>query len=541
MGPCTAGRERPFASGDRVALVSAIVTTPISTAPAPGRRTRFLWTSWAIVLLLLAGVALFPELERNFRAWLRALLVALGLVLTLAWFLFLGRFRWRTRLAGVASLVAVRFLAPLVFRVDGTVDGTGLPNITLRHAARPAAVATPTGPANAVPAGVDPLARDSVQFLGNRRDGVIPDVLLSANWSTQPRLRWRIPVGPAWSAFAVVGNVALTQEQSGESERVVARDLATGRTLWAHTNTARFFEWQGGEGPRATPTVEGDRVYTYGGTGLLNCLALSDGHALWTRDVLRETSQPNLTWGASSSPLLAGDAVVVAGGMGSGPTLLAYRKSDGTPLWRAGTNAASYASPVLARILGRDALLSVNGGTFTVHNPADGAEWLSHPWGDGKRPVASQPVVLGTNRVFLSAGYAMGCVMLELRAGADGRMEASEVWRNRMMKTQFNSALAKDGHLYGLDDGLLACVDAATGRRVWKDGRYGSGQALLVGGHLLVQAEDGAVALAGATPDGFVEHGRFRALESKTWNYPTVAGRLLLVRNDREAACFELP
>jgi outer membrane protein assembly factor BamB len=515
--------------------------TPI---PPRGRRPRFLWISWGLVLAAIVGVGLVPELERNFQAWLRALLVALGLVLTLVWFLLLGRFRPATRIAGVALLVALWFGAPRLVRVDGTVNGTGLPNVVLRGTARTGASPAPAtnAPRASVPAARDPLAADSTQFLGNRRDGVIDGVAWSANWdSAPPRQRWRIPVGAGWSAFAVAGNIAVTQDQNGPSELVVARDLATARTLWIHTNAARFFEWQGGEGPRATPTLDGDRVYTLGGTGILDCLDLADGHAVWTHDLLRESKAGNLTWGISASPLVLAGAVVVPGGAGAGPTVSAFAKADGKPIWHSGTNGSSYASPILANLLGRDRILSVNAGTFTIHEPADGTELLSFPWGDGKRPVASQPVVVGTNRVFLSAGYAMGCVMLALQPGPDGRLAATELWRNKAMKTQFNSPALRDGCLYGLDDGLLACVDAATGKRLWKDGRYGSGQSLLVGQHLVVQTEQGSVVLAAAKPDGFLELGRIPAMDSKTWNYPTVAGHLLLVRNDREAVCYEVP
>lgn len=539
-----------FAPDPSVQHVPSNVTTMTDPSPPspPGRRTRFLWVVWSLVLLAVVGLGLVPELERNFLAWLRAVLVLVGLALTVVWFLVLGRFGWRTRLLGAAVLAAASFAAPRVFRVDGTVDGTGLPHLVLRGPDRsdaPAAVAVaavPRPPAGTPAPVADPRAGDSTQFLGSRRDGVIAGVALSPDWkTTPPRQRWRIPVGAAWSAFAVSGNLAVTQEQSGGSELVVARDLATAGTLWVHTNAARFFQWQGGEGPRATPTLEGGRVYAQGGTGLLDCLSLADGRPHWSRNVLVETGSPNLLWGASSSPLVLGDSVVVAGGGGHGPTLLAYRKSDGKPLWQSGTISASYASPVAARLLDKDVILSVNGGSFTVHDPADGKVLLGVPWGDGKWPVAAQPVVVGTRRIFLSAGYGVGCVMLELAAAPDGTFSATEVWRNKMMKTQFNSAALRDGFLYGLDDGLLACVDAATGKRRWKDGRYGSGQSLVVGEHVLVQTEPGPVVLAAARPDGFAELGRLAALDSKTWNYPTVAGHLLLVRNDHEAACFELP
>jgi outer membrane protein assembly factor BamB len=166
---------------------------------------------------------------------------------------------------------------------------------------------------------------------------------------------------------------------------------------------------------------------------------------------------------------------------------------------------------------------------------------LNHPWSETRIPKAAQPIVATGDRVFLSAGYGSGCVLLQIKAGADNQLVATQLWKNLHMKNQFNSIAARDGFFYGLDDGLLACVEIETGARKWKSGRYGSGQTLLVDDLVLVQTERGPVALAEARPDGFQELGRLDALDGKTWNHPTLAGRYLLVRNDEEAACYELP
>jgi outer membrane protein assembly factor BamB len=256
---------------------------------------------------------------------------------------------------------------------------------------------------------------------------------------------------------------------------------------------------------------------------------------------LGENGLPNLTWGVSGSPLVFDDTVVVTGGMTQRATVLAFHRETGEPLWQAGTDKVSYASPILATLAGKRVVLSVNAASLTGHDPVTGAVVLDVPWGRDNWPKASQPILLEGDRVFLSAGYGVGCVMLQVRADAEGRLSAEELWRNKMMKTQFNSAAERGGFLYGLDDGLLACVDAASGKRRWKDGRYGAGQTLIVDDLVLIQSEAGPVVLAVANPEAFEELGRLPALSSKTWNYPTLAGRYLLVRNDQEAACYELP
>lgn len=521
--------------------------------PVSPARTRTPGLPWFPLLVLGAAglawayLATRPELERNFASWLISASWLLTGVLLLLWFLLSRRFSVMTRLRGFLGVLALAGLAYLTLRVDGTTDGTGLPRLVWRWSGGARTLATLAAPASApgrVPtadprlAGVD----DVPQFFGTDRAGRVPGGSLSPDWSnTPPRQVWRQPIGAGWSAFAVVRDRAFTQEQRGEEELVTCYDLFTGRLLWSQADRARFFQWQGGEGPRATPTVQEGRVYAYGATGLLNCLDAASGRRLWQRGVLAENQLSNLEWGVSASPLVVDDLVVVTGGRPRGPVLFAYRRLSGELAWKAGDDQASYASPILATVAGRRVILSHNARALSAHDPKTGAVLGEHAWGAEKWPKASQPVVVEGDRIFLSAGYGMGCLLLHAKAGHDGRLELTQVWKGIRMKTQFNSAALRDGFLYGLDDGRLACVDVRTGERRWKEGNYASGQTLLVGDLILVQSERGPVHLCAARPEGFLEFGRLAALEGKTWNHPVVAGRYLLVRHDREAACFELP
>ena len=195
----------------------------------------------------------------------------------------------------------------------------------------------------------------------------------------------------------------------------------------------------------------------------------------------------------------------------------------------------------MATIVGKRSVITLNASTLTLTDPTNGALLVEYKWVDGKWPIAAQPTVIGTDRIFLTAGYGMGCVMLQFKADAEGKLSVSELWKNNKLKAQFNSVAVRDGYIYGLDDGSAACVEIATGTRKWKEGRFGSGQTLLVDDLLIIQSEQGPVILAEAKPDGYKVLGRIPALSSKTWNHPVLAGRYLLVRNDREAACYELP
>jgi outer membrane protein assembly factor BamB len=521
---------------------------------APQRKTGLPWFPVVTLALVVAGIAAVqwrPELERNLRAWATAALALLGSVTLLIWFLASSRFRARTRLVGLAIVILSGLALKGTLRVDGTINGTGLPRLVWRGSHSDATPPT-ASPAETVQKPVDATAlpglEDSAQFLGSDRTGVLPVARFSTNWTTQaPRELWRRPIGLGWSSFAVVGGQAWTQEQVGDDERVICINAATGQTVWSHSERTRFSEWQGGDGPRATPTVQDGRVYAMGGTGILLCLDAATGRLVWRRSVLEENGLSNLIWGTSSSPLIVDGLTVITGGRGSGAVLYAYRSSDGSPAWKSGDGDASYASPILATLAGRRMILSNNATSLTAHDPTTGRILFNHAWGGSKWPKASQPVVLPGDRVFVSGGYGMGCQIIQVKTGeagsdsATGTLKTETAWKGITMKTQFNSPGLRNGYLYGLDDGLLACVDATTGRRIWKDGRFGSGQTLIVGDTIVVQNENGTVHACAASPDGFRELGQIAALSSKTWNQPAVAGRYLLVRNDREAVCWELP
>lgn len=515
----------------------------MTTTTAP--RGHRLWFPLTVALLAAGGIAtvrLQPELERNLKDWLTAVIAILAVLLGIIWFFAFSRVHWKVRLLAAVVLTFVSYEATQLLGVDGTRDGTGLPRITWRwHTARrsePLPTVMPILPPSAPPADLAEVPG----FFGPARDGVVTGARLATDWAASPpRELWRQTIGSGWSAFAVVGSRAFTQEQRGEDEVVTAYDLRSGQLLWLHADHTRFFQWQGGEGPRATPSVAGESVFSYGATGLLQCLDIATGKPRWAHEILAENKVENLTWGVSCSPLVFEDKVVVTGGGNAAPTLLAFQRDTGAPLWKAGTDKASYASPILATLAGRRVILSNNAATFTAHDPATGEVLLSLGWSDGKWPIASQPVVLPGDRVFLSAGYGTGCLMLKVDAAPEGKLTATTLWKSNRMKTQFNSAALRGEYLYGLDDGLFACVAVADGRRVWKDGRFGSGQSLLADDLAIIQSEPGAVVLAQASPDGYRELGRLAALSSKTWNNPTLAGRYLLVRNDHEAVCYELP
>ena len=339
---------------------------------------------------------------------------------------------------------------------------------------------------------------------------------------------------------AVSGRHAITQEQRRADELIVCYDLQNGHALWAHTNHVRFSEPMGGDGPRATPTIHQGRVYAVGATGILDCLDEATGRLIWTCDVLRDNHLSNLSWGKSCSPLLVRNLVVVTGGNQREKSLLAYEATTGKPVWQAGRDSASYCSSMLASVAGEEQILMVNAHSVAGHDTKSGEILWEYPWPD-EFAKATQPLVIDTNRVFIAAGYGVGCVMLKIDRSASGAWSATVLWKNRDMKPKFCNLVRRGQYVYGLDEGVLACMSLDQGKRLWKEGRYGHGQILLVDDLILVQAESGDFALVEVSPEKVRELGRFPALRGKTWNNAALVNDLLLVRNDLEAACYRLP
>jgi outer membrane protein assembly factor BamB len=472
-----------------------------------------------------------------------AVIAITGVVLLVLWLMFFSRLLWKTRWLALGVVITVIGLPAALFEIHG-VTGDLVPIIKPRWQ-RAAPVAAESAPSLQT-AGLDKqtLATTPVwpQFLGPFRNSTLPDSpKLARDWTKQPPQKlWRQPIGPAWSGFAVAGERAITLEQRGTNEFVVCYELQTGKVVWSHSDAGRFANTVAGEGPRTTPAIVGDKVVTLGGTGILNCLDLATGKAIWSKNILTENERRVNIWGTAGSPLVLGGSVIVNPGGNKGRSLVAYRLANGESVWGGGDDNASYSSPCAAMLCGVPQVLIFNEHAVFAHDQATGRVLWEYPWNPAHAHV-TQPIVLGGDRVLMSSGYGEGSQLLQLQRDRAGRFTVKHLWKTRKLKSKFNNMVIRDGHMYGLDDGTLACVDLATGALKWREGRYGHGQFILVRDLLLITAENGDVALVDPVPDGRRELARFPAVSGKTWNPPALAGDLLLVRNDEEAACYRLP
>ena len=479
----------------------------------------------------------------NVLLW-RIVIIGGSLVFLFGWFVLLapasGRTRLITALTGIASIAMAAYL----FRIEGN-SGDLNPHLVFRwkpKADESLAVAVPV-PGEAVSAvEVQTSDTDYPEFLGSGRHATVDGVGLATNWTAHPpKAVWGPqPVGAGWSGFSIVGKQAFTQEQRGEDELVTCYNLESGKLEWSHADRVRFNNVMGGDGPRATPTVVDRRVYALGATGLLTCLDQATGKQVWQRNIVEENKSSIPDWGKSCSPLVTGNLVIVSAGGPDEKSLVAYDRHTGEPVWSGGDDKSAYASPVLMTLAGIPQILIVNANSIVSHDPADGRVLWSHEW-PGKSPSVSQSVLVGNDRLFVSKGYGEGCQLWQVARTLGNEWTVSVLWKNLNLKTKFTNVVVRDGFVYGLDEGILTCLNLADGSRRWKQGRYGHGQILLVGNLILVQAETGYVALVDATPKKFKELARFDALHEQTWNNPALSGQYLLVRNAQEAACYELP
>lgn len=378
------------------------------------------------------------------------------------------------------------------------------------------------------------------EFYGPNRDGRYAQTAILTEWPAKGLKEiWRRPVGGGYASMAVAGGRLFTIEQRRDKETVVAYDFQTGREMWANSWPGLFQESMGGDGPRATPTYDAGRIYALGASGEFRCLDANTGKALWRKNILEENGASNLQWGMAASPLVVDGKVIVLPGGGAGRSVVAYDKLTGARVWGALDDQAAYAAPMVATLAGRRQLVIMTARRVAGLEIESGNLLWETPWTTQYDVNSAMPVVAGANRIVLTSGYGTGAKLVEIgRQGAG--FAAKDLWSSQSMKCKFNNAVLHNGVVYGLDEGILAAMDLETGARLWKGGRYGYGQVLLAGDHLVVTTEMGDVALVKTARDGHHEVARFEALDGKTWNVPALADGMLLVRNTTEMACYRI-
>ncbi len=528
---------------------------PEQTSQNP--QQTFRWRPGAVILgvgavcELAVWRLLSPDRTMQVFASLPVIFGTLGLLVTW-WFRWSGLSR-RAKWTGAAVVGGLCLIGAALFRLEG-FEGAMIPQWTWRWS--PSTDKLPDSYWRSLQVSNSPnkpvvpsqqltvTEADWPGFRGPRRNGVVVGTKLRTDWNQRPpELLWRHAVGLGWSSFAVVDGLAFTQEQRKDKEVVVCYKFDTGRQVWTHADTCRFSEILGGDGPRATPTVFDSRVYALGATGILNCLNAVDGRLLWSRNILKDAHAKNLMWGMAGSPLIYKNKVIVVPGGKHGRQVIAYDCKTGEIVWSGGSHSAGYAAPRVETVNGVTELLVFGGEGLSGFDPETGRELWFISWPTNEGINAVQPILYRQKAIMISSGYGRGAALFDIewpKGERFWRPRQPPRWRSRRLKLKFNGAVLKGDYVYGLDEGILTCLDMRTGKRMWKGGRFGYGQLLLVGDVLLVQAESGEVVLVEATPKRFQKLAQLTALHGKTWNHPVLCRGRLLVRNAEEAACFSV-
>jgi outer membrane protein assembly factor BamB len=378
------------------------------------------------------------------------------------------------------------------------------------------------------------------QWRGPNRDGISKETGLMSQWPKGgPPLVWKAKgAGGGYSSMSVSGGRLFTMGLRGDREYVVAFDVASGKEVWA-TPHGGAFRNDRGDGPRGTPTVDGDRLYVLGGDGDLSCLEAKTGKIVWTMNVLKKFGGSNITWGISESPLVIGEKLLVNPG-GSGASIVALNKKDGALIWKSQSDSAGYSSAISLKAGGVDQVVFFTSRRAVGLDVKDGRLLWEYSRPSNRIANAATPIARG-NRVFISSDYGTGGGLVEIKGG-DGGLTAEEIYFTKDMKNHHSSSVLVGDYLYGFSSAILTAMRFDTGEIAWKDRSVGKGSVVYADGHLYCFSENGVVGLVEATPQGYREKGRFEIEQGSlpTWTHPIVVGGRFYLRDQDTIYAFDV-
>lgn len=394
-------------------------------------------------------------------------------------------------------------------------------------------------------------AADWPQWRGPDRTDVSKETGLLKAWPKDgPRLLWTYQdAGKGYSGPAIVGNRLYTLGAQDQKEYVFALDVATGKKVWAvEVGTQLDNGW--GDGPRGTPTVDGDALYAISGQGNLVCLDAATGKRRWARSLTQDLGGKRPNWGYTESPLVDGNQVVCSPG-GSKGTIAALDKATGKTLWQSNdlTDPAAYSSVIAASVDGIRLYVQQTMKGVAGVSAKDGALFWHYPQPAYRTAVIPTPI-FHDNYIYVSAGYGAGCTLLKLTA-SDGKIKVEKVYANKNLVNHHGGVVRVGEYLYGYSDGRgWVCQEFKTGKNMWEEkAKLPKGSLTYADGHLYCYSErDGSLVLAKATPDGWKEDGRFTIprqtklprKKGQIWTHPVVANGRLYLRDQDLIFCFEI-
>ncbi len=400
-------------------------------------------------------------------------------------------------------------------------------------------------------------AADWPQYRGPNHDGTSSEKILQTWPESGPRQLWKVPLTDGFSTFVVGGGKAFTvvsRDVDGATQEVcVALDANTGVEQWATPLGVAKFDGggdagtpdnKGGDGPRTTPTLDGDGVYTLSSRLVLKRMDAASGKEVWSHDLIKENAGRNIHWESAASPLIDGGLVYVAGG-GEGQALLAFDAKDGHLVWKGQDDKMTQSTPVAVTILGVHQILFFTQSGLVAVAPQTGDVLWRHTF-PFKTATAISPVVSG-DIVYCSSAYGMGASACKIAKSGDG-FTATELWfeHGNAQANHWSTPVCVEGYLYGLcgqaqfGKAPLKCVELATGKVMWSKDGFGMGGCLLVDGRVMVLSDAGDLVLVKPTPTEYSEVARSHILSGKCWNAPAVSNGRVYARSTKEGVCLDL-
>jgi outer membrane protein assembly factor BamB len=375
-------------------------------------------------------------------------------------------------------------------------------------------------------------AADWPNFRGPDYNGISKETGWTTTWPTEgPKQLWKAKVGMGFASFAVADGRVYTTGNIAETDHVFCFDAATGREIWKHTYPApldaKYYEG----GTSATPTVSGGRVYIISKRGLVHCLDAAKGTVVWSKQLAEELDAELPTWGFAGSILITGDLAIV--NIGTAGTTL--DKNSGKVVWKSGPAAAGYSAPVPFKAGAESAVAMAIKESVVAVTVKDGKELWRFPWKTQHDVNAADPI-LADGKVFISSGYEHGGGLFDVST-----RPPTKVWENKNMRNQMNSSILWEGHLYGMDENQLRCLDFATGIVKWTERSTGKGALTMADGKLIVLGEKGELMVAPATPKEFKPLARAQVLGGKSWSAPVLANGRIYCRNSAgDVVCLDV-
>ncbi|GAB4153151.1 MAG: PQQ-like beta-propeller repeat protein [Planctomycetaceae bacterium] len=387
------------------------------------------------------------------------------------------------------------------------------------------------------------------QFLGPHRNGVSSETgLIDSFPESGPKLLWRVPGGVGMSGVAISDEKIVTLVQNAGKQWAIALNAANGKTLWK-TAIAPAYRNSMGDGPRATPCIDGASVYVFTGEGILAALNLKNGTIIWSHNPLKELGGSIADYGMACSPMVVGNLVIVTPGARQA-AIVAYDKSTGKLAWKSGTDTAGYSSPALLKVGGKQQIVAFTGKAVAGLAPKTGKLLWRFPYITDYDCNIATPIAVNGN-VFISSGENHGSALLALTPSGNG-FDVKTIWTSNgggsVMRNEWQTSILKGDYLYGMDNvggagpvTNLNCVEAKTGKKIWSKRRFGKGNLIAADGKLFIVTMKGELVLVRMTPKGFEEISRSRQnLFGPTRQAPALLNGRLYVRDGKEILCFDV-